>query len=342
MVEKIKPEEENIISVSGAVSYLLDLIIQISKTLTKGRGLSKNGVNAFLLFLLTAGLIYTNTEMPTSYSGGLKLYFVPLVFLIYFLVDLGKNIDKVNRFFKRLQQRTEFTYDNIMNGTISHEDLELYLSTLSFSFDQIKNIVEKLVSSEQFTPYLQNNLLSNREIYRTDILPFIKESLINIDWVPSAVCVFLGKMSGNLPTTYLNKIIKKYGDNPSVLVALGYFHHYKQDDSNIYFKIGYEFKYTKHLQNFFDFFYRLIIPIWLGFAALSIVTLVTLEQSNSKNLFFEIFLALSALMFIILMVKEYVRKKSFIWAIKKHLKNFNTLKDNYVIEKIIDELDASF
>lgn len=315
--------KENIISVSGPVSYLVDLIIQISKTITKGRGLSKNGVNALLLFLLTAGLLFTHTEMPITYSGILKLYSVPLIFLIYFIVDLGKNIEKVNRFFKRLQQRTEFTYDNIMNGT--------------FSFEQIKNIIEKLVNDGQFTPNVQNNLLRNEEIYRIDTLPYIKESLVNIDWAPSAVCIFLSKMSKNLPKEYLDKLIKKYDGHPSVLVALGYFHHYKQEESSIYFKIGYEFKYKKHLQNFFIFLSRLFMGFWLVSAALVLFT-----EESVENYFFKIFLGLSVMVLIILKVKEYTEEYNFIWAIKKHLKNFNTLKDNYVIEKIINDLDKTF
>lgn len=337
MVEKIKPEEENIISVSGAVSYLLDLIIQISKTLTKGRGLSKNGVNAFLLFLLTAGLIYTNTEMPTTYSARFKLYFVPLIFLIYFIVDLGKNIEKVNRFFKRLQQRTEFTYDNIMKGAISHEDLEFYLWTLPFSFDQIKNIIEKLVNSGQFTPYVQNNLLRNKEIYRVDILPFIKDSLINIDWAPSAVCVFLSEMSGNLPTEYLDKLIEKYGKHPSVLVAMGYFHRYKNGGQDVYFKLGYEFKYTKYLVMFLKYS---IIALFALVVSLGIILI--LLPTSQQIYYTKYFFGLAVLSVITAFIFDYVREHHFIWSIKRYIKKFNSLKDNYVIEKIISDMDEAF
>lgn len=337
MVEKIKPVEENIISVSGSISYLVDLIIQISKTLTKGRGLSKNGVNALLLFLLTAGLLFTHTEMPTTYSGILRLYVVPLIFLIYFIVDLGKNIEKVNRFFKRLQQRTEFTYDNVMNGTISHEDLEFYLSTLSFSFDQIKNIIEKLVNSKQFTPYVQDNLLLNKEIYRVDILPFIKDSLINIDWAPSAVCIFLSKMSENLPTEYLDKLIGKYGKYPSVLVAMGYFHHYKNEGQDVYFKLGYEFKYTKYLVTFLNYslMAELVSVVLLGI-------ILILSPLNQQIYYTKYFLGLAGLFVITAFIFNYVRENHFSWSIKKHIRNSNSLKDDYIVKKIISDLDLAF
>ena len=87
-------EEEKTIGFSGSISYLVELIVQISKYVTKGRGLSKNGVNALLLFLLTAGLLFKYTQMPTTLIDKLKLYSVPLIFLSYFFVDLANNIDK--------------------------------------------------------------------------------------------------------------------------------------------------------------------------------------------------------------------------------------------------------
>ena len=99
MIQIIKPKEP---INEDPISYLIDLIIRLSKILTKGRGLSINGVKAFLLFLLTAGLLYGNTDMPTKIVDGIKLYFVPLIFVIYFLADLGRNVNMVNNFFKKL------------------------------------------------------------------------------------------------------------------------------------------------------------------------------------------------------------------------------------------------
>ena len=120
MVQIIKPKEP---INDDPISYLIDLIIRFSKILTKGRGLSRNGVKAFLLFLLTAGLLYGNTNMPTKTFDILKLYWVPLIFMVYFLADLGRNIDRVNNFFKKLSQKTDYIYETIMGGTINHVDL---------------------------------------------------------------------------------------------------------------------------------------------------------------------------------------------------------------------------
>lgn len=279
MAEVLKPKEK-IVGFGGSISYLVDLITQISKYLTKGRGLSRNGVNALLLFILTASLLYAHTEMPTRLIDILKLYSIPLIFLLYAFVDLLKNIDSINKFFRRLQQKTDFIYDSIMEGTISHEDLGYYLSTLSFSSEQIKNIVQKLVDSEQFTPNAQNNLLHNKAIYRIDSLPVIKESLTNMEWASSAVCVFLSNTNKNLSQKYLDKLKEKYSEHPSVLVALGYFHNYRKGDFDVYYKIGYEFKYTKYLITFLRY---TIIMMLISFVFLLIASFPLNPPSYYSN-----------------------------------------------------------
>jgi len=100
--------------------------------------LSKNGVNALLLFFLTSGLLISYVPWPTTLIEGLKLFIVPLIFLWYAVVDLAKNIDKINNFFQRLGQTTDFIYDSIMKGSIKHKDMNLYLSYLPFNFEQIE------------------------------------------------------------------------------------------------------------------------------------------------------------------------------------------------------------
>lgn len=99
MNRKNRPiEEERIIGFSDSISYLVELIIQISKYITRGRGLSKNGVNALLLFFLTFGLLISYVAWPITIKEGLKLFIVPLIFLWFVVVDLAKNIDKINNF----------------------------------------------------------------------------------------------------------------------------------------------------------------------------------------------------------------------------------------------------
>ena len=370
------------------LSYLIDLIIRLSKILTKGRGLTRNGVKAFLLFFLTGGLVYQHTILPTTVWDIVKLYWIPLIFLIYFFMDLGENIDKINNFFKKLSQKTDFIYESIMDGSISHNDLELYLMTLPFSYDQIINIIEKLVSDEQFTSSSQNSLLQNNAIYRVDTYSSIKESFtnpliidgseVNVEWTSSAVCVFLKKTSGKLPKKYLNNLIEMYKEYPSVLVAIGFFHQYRldktdengiiaktdiqmeqkdlktqinKDDTDIqmehsdlktqinkddiaYFKIGYEFKYDNVLYNIFS---KIFIILFAIFIIYSLLALNNIDKGNDDFYFVGLLaLVLTGFKFI-----SYVQRNEFIWSIKKHLKKYHFIDDDFVANKIINDLNKA-
>lgn len=352
------------------VSYLIDLIMRLSKILTKGRGLTRNGVKAFLLFILTGSLVYQNTILPTIPWDIVKLYWVPLIFLMYFLMDLGQNIDKINNFFKKLSQKTDFIYESIMDGSISHNDLELYLMTLPFSYDQIINIINKLVCDEQFTSSSQNSLLQNNAIYRVDTYSSIKKSFtdpfiidgseVNIEWTSSAVCVFLKNTSEKLPKEYLNDIIKMYKEYPSVLVAIGFFHQYRLDKTNengiiaetdiqmeqrdlktqnnkddtAYFKIGYEFKYDNILYKIFNTAYYILFIIIIIFA------LLVLNNTDDKYYSF-CFFGSSALILIESKIVSYIEKNEFIWSIKKHLKKYHSIEDDFVANKIINDLNKA-
>ena len=325
------------------ISYLIDLVISFSKILTKGRGLSRNGVNALLLFLLTAGLLYQNTILPTNTWEIVKLYWIPLIFLTYFFIDLGRNIDRINNFFKKLSQKTDFIYENIIDGSISHEELEFYLRTLPFSYEQITDIIKKLVDEGQFTAGAQNSLLKNNAIYRIDTLPLIRDSFINpisiedstvnIEWRSSATCVFLKNNSGNLTKEYLDKLIEKYKESPSVLVAIGFHHHYRKDDTeNNYFKIGYEFKDSKPWLKITNFLY-ILSTIIFSISALFIISMNP-DKQNSDMIYFVI----SAILFTVMAsVKSYVIKNQFTWSLKKHLKNYD-LKDDFIVANILHEL----
>ena len=352
------------------VSYLIDLIIRLSKILTKGRGLTRNGVKALFLFFLTGSLVYQHTILPTTAWDIVKLYWIPFIFLIYFFMDLGKNIDKINDFFKKLSQKTDFIYESIMDGSISHDDLELYLMTLPFSYDQIINIIEKLVSDEQFTSSSQNSLLQNNAIYRVDTYSSIKESFtnpliidgseVNVEWTSSAVCVFLKKTSEKLSKEYLNNLIKIYKEYPSVLVAIGLFHQYRLDktdengiiaetdiqmeqrdlktqinkDDTTYFKIGYEFKYDNV---FYKIFNTTFIILFIIFIIFLFLVLNSIDKGN--NGFYV--LGLFALVVINSTVLSYVQRNEFIWSIKKHLKKYDFIKDDFVANKIINDLNKA-
>jgi len=64
-------------------SYFSDLIIQISKNITHGRGLSKRGINALSLFSLTSGLLYAHTEFPQT-SIDILIILGPIIFFLVF------------------------------------------------------------------------------------------------------------------------------------------------------------------------------------------------------------------------------------------------------------------
>ena len=370
------------------VSYLIDLIIRLSKILTKGRGLTRNGVKALFLFFLTGSLVYQHTILPTTAWDIVKLYWIPFIFLIYFFMDLGKNIDRINNFFKKLSQKTDFIYESIMDGSISHDDLELYLMTLPFSYDQIINIIKKLVSDEQFTSSSQNSLLQNNAIYRVDTYSSIKESFtnpliidgseVNVEWTSSAVCVFLKKTSEKLPKKYLKNLIKMYKEYPSVLVAIGFFHQYRLDktdengiiaetdiqmeqrdlktqinkddtdiqmehrdlktqinkDDTAYFKIGYEFKYDNVFYKIFNATFIILFIIFVIFSLLSLNNI-----DNGNNDFYLI--GLLALVVINSKVLSYIQRNEFIWSIKKHLKKYHSIDDDFVANKIINDLNKA-
>ena len=237
-----------------------------------------------------------------------------------------------------------------MDGTISHADLELYLMSLPFSYEQITSIINKLVDDGQFTSDAQKNLLHNNAIYRIDTFPLIKKSFIepvllkdsmmDIEWAPPAVCVFLRKMRGNLPAKYLDEVVEKNKACPSILVAIGFYHHYRNDDkhNNIvpYFKIGYEFKNSKPWLNIVNYLFILLFTIFVLFS----LTVITLFPSKSESLVFYQ-MGLGFLAAVLFFIQLHVRKNQFIWSIRKHLKNYKIIKDDYVAEKIANDVHGA-
>ena len=325
------------------LAYLIDLVISFSKILTKGRGLSRNGVKAFLLFLLTASLLYQHTKLPTNTWEFINLYWVPLIFLTYFFVDVGRKIGWIINFFKKLSQKTDFVYENIMNGSISHDELEFYLMTLPFNYEQITAIIKKLNDDHQFTHGAQNSILQNNAIYRIDTLPiikdsfinpiYIKDSTVNIEWVSSAICIFLVNMSGNLTTEYLDKLIEKYKEYPSVLVTIGFYHNHRKNSTdetvNKYIKIGYEFKNSKLWLKIANSLLIVSATIFFSF----VLYFIILNPDKQNN--FIIYVFNSGVLFIVLVfVSLYLKKNQFTWSLKKHLINYD-LNDDFIVDNIL-------
>jgi hypothetical protein len=213
-------------------SYISELIIQISKNITNGRGLSQAGVNSLFLFLLTGGLLYEHTIFPQTTIGFFKLYIVPLLFLLYFFIDILKNIPRINTIFMITFRRNDFVYSNIISDSINLYVLDYYLRNLPFNSEQVINIVKNLIRNKQFSPSSQTSLMHNRSLYGIKSINYIKNLLLDFNFTSSSVCIFLYHMQNSLDYEYLDKIIDKYGCFPSVLFCVGHFHKYKKDDSN--------------------------------------------------------------------------------------------------------------
>lgn len=228
-------------------SYVSDLIIQISKNITKGRGLSQAGVNALSLFILTGGLLYNYTVLPTTGVGLLKLYIVPILFLLYFLADMSKNISYINNLFMRIFKRSNFVYYAIINNSITLDDLEKFLQYKAFNSQQLIDIVEHLIKKTQFSPACQVSLMCNTALYDVESIDYIKSILLEFEFTTQAVCIFLERMEMRLDHNYLDKLIKKYGESQSVQFFMGIFHKNEiNESSNLFYKLGYDFDYRKN------------------------------------------------------------------------------------------------
>lgn len=227
------------------LSYVSDLIIQISKNITHGRGLSKRGVNALSLFFLTGGLLYAHTVLPQTLVDFLKLYFFTLLFLLYFIIDVLKNITWINEGFMRIFGGRGFAYDAIIKDSFNLYELESCLEYTAFNADQLIDIVEHLIKKNQFSPRAQAKLMRNRALNEVKSINYIKNLLLEFEFTTKAVCIFLQRMETRLDYKYLDKLIEKYGESPSVQFTLGKYHKYVIKNTNPFYEIGCEFDYKR-------------------------------------------------------------------------------------------------
>ena len=145
-----------------------------------------------------------------------------------------------------------------------------------------------------------------------------------------------------------------------MLVAIGLFHQYRLDktdengiiaetdiqmeqrdlktqinkDDTTYFKIGYEFKYDNV---FYKIFNTTFIILFIIFIIFLFLVLNSIDKGN--NGFYV--LGLFALVVINSTVLSYVQRNEFIWSIKKHLKKYDFIKDDFVANKIINDLNKA-
>lgn len=324
-------------------SYISEWIIHISKNITNGRGLTQVGVNCLSLFLLTGGLLYAHTVFPQNIFGFLKLYLVPLSFFILFIMDLLNNITWVNNWFMKIFKKSEFEYCGIINDSVSLSELENYLQYKAFNSQQFISIVEHLKKKNQFSPKCQAKLMCNKALYEVESINYIKDSLLEFDFVTQSVCIFLKNMEMRLDPQYLEKLIERYGKSPSVLFSVGKYHKYKINESDSLYRLGYEFHYKRKPYD------KLLTSIRIFGMTLGIVLLILLLMSllliiqgliEAFSLIldqrFLIMFGLLFLSLIIACILNYLDEKQFEKSIRKYLQNKKDLDMNIIEDIIID------
>ena len=250
------PEEEKKnnkdVFVADAVEYLVDLIINLFGILFKGGELSRKGVNTLLLFFLTAFLIQKHTELPMSIKGVISLYWIPLIFLSYFLIDALQNIDRINKIFRKLQQKTDVAYEDIMYDKVANDNVENYLGSISFETEQIKNIINHLREHNQFTRYAQYTLLLRSSKFSSKTDGLIQESLIKEGWDPVAICIYVKQKRFNLDDSFIKKLSEKYNNEPGVIFNIGRYQHFMNvaDINKKYLNAGQNLRSSTKLFNF--------------------------------------------------------------------------------------------
>ncbi len=328
-------------------SYFSDLIIQISKNIAQGRGLSKRGVDALSLFILTSGLLYTHTSFPQTLIDFLKLYWIPLFFLLYFITDVLRNFSWINEGFMRIFGGRRFSYEAIINDSVNLYELETCLEYTSFSADQLIDIVKHLVKNNQFSPKSQAKLMLNTSLYEVKSINYIKDLLLEFEFTSKAVCIFLKKMEMRLDHKYLDKLIEKYCESPSVLFSVGKYHKYKINDQNSLYKLGYEYDYKNKPYDLIMTPVFIISVALLGGFLITTITWISLFNEGAPHNYLSkinhvasiigcLFLLFLTIHFSLTNLKAKQPKKS----ISKYLSDKKDLDKN-VIENIINDLDFS-
>src|SRR5690606_12303444 len=142
------------------------------------------------------------------------------------------NFSWINEGFMRIFGGKRFSYEAIINDSVSLYELETCLEYTAFSADQLIDIVKHLVKKNQFSPKSQAKLMLNTALYEVKSINYIKDLLLEFEFTTKAVCIFLKKMEMRLDHKYLDKLIEKYCESPSVLFSVGKYHKYKINDQN--------------------------------------------------------------------------------------------------------------
>ena len=216
--------------ISDFPGYLIDLIMNLFKIVFKGKEISKKGSIAFSLFLLTASLLYKNTTFPESIIDIIKLYSWPLIFFSYFMVDALQNFDSFSRLLRKIQQKTNLAYEDIINNKCTASEIENLLYSSSFTCEQLRDIISYLRQNNQFTRSGQYNLLLKSSDFKTNTDNYIQHSLIkkDDDWDSLAVCTYIKHKKFNLNRDFIINLFDKYGNDLAVAFTIGRYQHFAE------------------------------------------------------------------------------------------------------------------
>lgn len=332
--------------VSDNIAYFIDTVRYLFKVATKGRDLSKQGANALILFFMTLFLLLDAVGIPSTKADLWKRYWlVPLGFAFYFIAVAGQNVERVRRFFRKIQQRSDVAFEDITENRLTSFEVQSVLSTIEFDIKQIKKIIKYLNKRGEFEYYEQVNLLLNPYIYKPDISRYLKKLLITdeIKWTASAVCIFLSQKQYNLNTDYLQTIFDKYKKYPCVLFSIGRCFDYqksllsdlKTEEKN-YYLAGLNYNSNSKLAvKINEALYYLI-----SLGPLSVVSIIYLN-STTPTIIIQLLVVITALFSLATInissrtsIKKMIRKS----AIKKTLKKYDSKMDKPIFNEFIGDI----
>ena len=226
-------EEKNTykdVFVSDIAGYFINLIMNLFSIIFKGKEISRKGAHAFALSILTASTLIPNTTFPTNVMGFIKMYIIPLVFLSYFIIDVLQNFDWFDRFLKKIQGKNDLACEDIKSDIVTSNDVENLLYSISFTCEQLKEIVLYLRKNNQFTRTAQYYLLTKSKKFSIKTDNYIKQSLKIDAWDSLAVCIYLKRKRFNLSDDFIKELYVKYKYEPTVVFNIGQYHHFLVTD----------------------------------------------------------------------------------------------------------------
>lgn len=325
--------------VADFAEYLIDFIMKSFSIIFKGKEISRKGANALALFILTITILYPNTTFPNNIGDFIKIYGVSSIFLIYFLVDVLQNVDKINRILRKFQQKTDLAYEDIMNNTVTGDEVENLLNSISFNCNQLENIIHHLRANNQFTRLAQYNLLLKSNDFTIDTDNYIQQLLVedevngeNEKWDSLAICTYIRIKKLKLSESFSKKIYEKYKDEPSIVFCMGRFLHIidVEGSNKRLLLAGNKMPFIR-LQRIIMGIYKILIVVPL---ALSVFQLALLGNNE-----YQLYAVLSVVFFAIgVSAINWLRVELIKFRIKKSFKYQNINPDDINFDKLIYDL----